>query len=74
MSSLGTVVAGSVLALSETVESGTNVLMQSFDAALKTVQSDVLSYAATALPYALVIAGTFIAIRLGIGFFRSVAH
>lgn len=63
-----------LLAMEAGTEAGTNVLMTSFDSALKTVQSDVLAYAAAALPYALVIAGTFIAIRLGIGFFRSVAH
>lgn len=63
----------SLIALSETTESA-NVLQTAFDSALQVVKSDVLGYAATALPYALAIAGTFIAIRLGIGFFRSVAH
>lgn len=64
---------GNLIALSEVTES-TNALQAVFDSALQVVKADVLGYAATALPYALAIAGTFIAIRLGIGFFRSVAH
>lgn len=44
-----------------------------FTTGLGTIKDDVLSYVAIALPIALVIAGTFIAIKLGMRFFRSLA-
>lgn len=45
-----------------------------FAEALNTIQTDVQSFVTIALPVGLSIAGLFMAIRLGIGFFRSVAH
>ena len=44
-----------------------------FTTALTTIQTDAMSLIAVALPPALVIAGTFIAVQLGIRFFKSVA-
>ena len=44
-----------------------------FDAAIKAIQTDSMSMITTALPIALGIAGVFIAVKLGIKFFRSVA-
>lgn len=45
-----------------------------FGTALATVQTDVLGMVKVALPVGLVIMGTFIAVRLGIGFFKSIAR
>lgn len=44
-----------------------------FDTAIKAIQTDSMSMITTALPIALGIAGAFIAVKLGIKFFRSVA-
>ena len=49
-------------------------LQTAFSTALTTVQTDVVSMVETALPIGLGIMGLFLAIRLGISFFRSVAH
>ena len=43
-----------------------------FQTALDTIKTDVFSYIQVALPVGLVIAGTFIAIKLGINFFKSI--
>ncbi len=48
-------------------------MLASFTTAIGTIQTDVLSYVQAALPVALVIVGTFLAIKLGIRFFKSVA-
>lgn len=48
-------------------------LSSAFETALGTVQTDVLSYVTTALPVGLAIAGTFIAVKLGVKFFKSIA-
>lgn len=45
-----------------------------FTTALTSVQTDVTGLATAALPIGLGIMGLFLAIRLGIGFFRSVAR
>lgn len=45
-----------------------------YTAALQGVQTDVSTMVTIALPIALGIVGLFLAIRLGIGFFRSIAH
>ena len=42
--------------------------------AFEGVGADVVSIATTALPYAIGIAGLFLAVRLGIRFFKSVAN
>lgn len=44
-----------------------------FETALSTVQTDVMGFIGKAMPVGLAIAGTFIAIRLGVKFFKSVA-
>jgi len=44
-----------------------------FTSSLDVIQTDVLSYVGAALPVALAIVGTFLAIKLGIRFFKSVA-
>ena len=44
-----------------------------FTTALSTVQTDVMSFIGIALPVALAIMGTFIAIKLGVKFFKSTA-
>jgi len=48
-------------------------MLVNFTSALGTIQADVLGYVGAALPVALVIVGTFMAIKLGIRFFKSVA-
>lgn len=53
--------------MSETVKTA-------FSTAMEQIQADVFSLMSTALPYALGIMGVFLAVRLGISFFRSVAH
>lgn len=45
-----------------------------FTTALTTVKTDVTEMVTAALPIGLAIMGLFLAIRLGIGFFRSIAH
>lgn len=59
---------------------GVNVLSESgsaiqtaFDTAIKSIQTDATGMITTALPVALSIAGIFIAVKLGVKFFRSVA-
>lgn len=41
--------------------------------AMSGIQTNVLSFIAAAVPVALGIAGTFIAVKLGVRFFKSVA-
>lgn len=53
---------------------GLSTLQTAFQTALNTVQTDVMSYVEIALPVGLAIMGLFLAIRLGIRFFRSVAN
>lgn len=48
-------------------------LQEVFKTGLTTVQNDVMGYISDALPIGLVIMGVFLAIRLGIKFFHSVA-
>lgn len=45
-----------------------------FTTALSTIQGDVMSLISVALPPALIIAGTFIAVKLGVRFFKAVAN
>lgn len=45
-----------------------------FETALGTVKTDVFGTVETALPVGLAIMGLFLAIRLGINFFRSIAN
>jgi hypothetical protein len=52
----------------------TSDLLSVFETAFKGVQTDVTSMVTTALPIGLGIMGLFLAIRLGIGFFKSVAN
>lgn len=49
-------------------------LQTAYSTALTTVQTDVTTMVSTALPIGLGIMGLFLAIRLGIAFFKSVAH
>ena len=51
----------------------TSGITTAFDTAIKAIQTDSMSMITTALPVALGIAGVFIAVKLGIKFFRSVA-
>ena len=57
---------------------GTSMVTEAMKTALTTafqnVAGDVQSIATIALPVGLGVAGLFIAIRLGIGFFKSVAN
>lgn len=48
-------------------------MLSAFSTALGTIQSDVVSMISVAIPIALAIVGIFIAIRLGVKFFRSIA-
>lgn len=48
-------------------------LVTAFTTAVGTIQTDVMSFVTAALPVALAIAGTFIAVKLGIRFFKSIA-
>ncbi len=52
----------------------TEGLKTAFSTAVSQVQNDVASMMSTALPAGLVIMGGFLAIRLGIRFFKSVAN
>ncbi|MBK5263297.1 MAG: hypothetical protein JJE17_12140 [Peptostreptococcaceae bacterium] len=45
----------------------------SFATGIDLIKVDVLDYVSAALPVALIIVGTFLAIKLGIKFFKSVA-
>lgn len=49
-------------------------LQTAYSTALATVQTDVTTMVSAALPIGLGIMGLFLAIRLGISFFKSVAH
>ena len=49
-------------------------LTETMKTAFTQVQTDVVSMVTMALPIGLGIMGLFLAIRLGIGFFRSVAN
>ncbi|MDE7324124.1 MAG: hypothetical protein K2N73_15705 [Lachnospiraceae bacterium] len=49
-------------------------LTEVFTTALTQVQTDVTSMVTAAFPIALGIMGLFLAIRLGLGFFKSVAN
>jgi len=57
--------------MSETVTSQLQTAMQT---GLTSVQTAVGNYVSAALPIGLAIMGTFLAIRLAIGFFRSIAR
>ena len=52
---------------------GTTDLTTTFTDALGVVKTDVLSYVSAALPVGLAIVGTFLAIKLGVKFFKSIA-
>lgn len=52
----------------------TDAMKTALDTAFKGISADVFDVMGTALPIGLGIAGVFIAIRLGIGFFRSIAN
>lgn len=52
----------------------TEELTTVFTTALTQVQTDVVSMVKVAFPVGLAIMGLFLAIRLGIGFFKSVAN
>ena len=50
-----------------------SALQTAFTTALGTIQTDVMGYVTSALPVALAIMGLFIAVKLGIKFFKSTA-
>lgn len=50
-----------------------SALQTAFTTAIGTVQTDAMGFITAALPVALAIAGTFIAVKLGIKFFKSTA-
>ena len=52
----------------------TETMKTVFETALTTVKTDVFGSVETALPIGLAIMGLFLAIRLGINFFRSIAN
>ena len=52
----------------------TEGMKTAFSTAVSQIQSDVASMMSTALPAGLVIMGGFLAIRLGVRFFKSVAN
>lgn len=58
-----------VYALSESA----SAIQTAFDSAIKAIQTDTTGMIQTAMPVALGIAGIFIAVKLGVKFFRSVA-
>ena len=55
-------------------EATTSALTTALKGGLETVQSSVGSYVADALPIGLAIMGTLLAIRIAVGFFRSIAQ
>ncbi len=55
-------------------ETTTTALTSALKTGLETVQSSVGSYVADALPIGLAIMGTLLAIRIAVGFFRSIAQ
>ena len=56
------------------VKTMSEAMTTAFSTALTSVQADVTTMVTTALPIGLGIMGLFLAIRLGINFFRSIAH
>ena len=52
----------------------TEAMTAAFTTALDAVKGDVSAMVTLALPVGLAIMGLFLAIRLGIGFFRSIAN
>lgn len=52
----------------------TDAMKTAFTDGVKAVQTDVSTMITIALPAGIAIMGLFMAIRLGIGFFRSLAH
>lgn len=52
----------------------TEAMKTSLSDAFQGVGADVTAIATTALPYAIGIAGLFLAVRLGVRFFKSVAN
>ena len=48
-------------------------LVSVFSTALTSIQGDVMEYVKVALPVALAILGVFVAVRLGVKFFKSTA-
>lgn len=52
----------------------TDAMKTALTTAFTAVKDDVVSVVVLALPIGLGVAGLFLAIRLGIGFFRSIAH
>lgn len=66
-----------VFALAEGVAASgmvSEAMKTAFSTALQGVQTDVFDMVTIALPIGIGIAGLFLGIRLGIGFFRSIAH
>lgn len=54
------------------MEADTNVLQKAFSTALDTVKSDVFGFMGVALPVALAITGTILAVNFGIKFFKRI--
>lgn len=52
----------------------TDAMKTAFENGVKAVQTDVSSMVTVALPAGMAIMGLFMAIRLGVGFFRSLAN
>lgn len=52
----------------------TDAMTKAVETALTSVQTDVTSLVSTALPVGLGIMGLFLALRLGIRFFKSIAN
>lgn len=65
-----------VFALTEGTATGmiSEAMKTAYSTALQGVQTDVFGMVTTALPYGLGIMGLFLGIRLGLNFFRSIAH
>ncbi|MDO4495868.1 MAG: hypothetical protein Q4B62_08835 [Clostridiaceae bacterium] len=53
------------------LEGGATGLVEVFSSALTSIQGDVMEYVKVALPIALAILGVFIAVKLGIKFFKT---
>lgn len=49
----------------------TSTIQDAFSTAINSIKGDVMGMVGTALPVALAIVGVFIAVRLGIKFFKS---
>jgi len=52
----------------------TDAMTTAFNNGVTAVQTDVSSFVTLALPAGMAIMGLFMAIRLGVGFFRSLAN